>query len=127
METIKFTLMDVEDILEEYEKTLENLGQRTAKEYDGVVLKVRNYRIIVPKLESSFRSAKWYKQGEAGLEYQENVWVRYPEEETDIDAWDNFAPYELYSFCDDLYEDSGMDYDEDELDEMECYLVPDEV
>lgn len=124
MEKIKFMLEDVDDVLEEYMVALEKLGERKTAEYEGEILTVKNYRIVVPKLESSFRMALWHNKAEA---VQEVVWVRYPENELDIDAWEQFAPYGLYDFCDDLYEDSGMDYDADELDDMECFLVADEM
>ena len=123
---IDFKLEDYEEICDEYESVFENEDVVDVINGDDLLI-VRTRRIVVPELHASFREAEWYtrNQDEEDLdddawEIQCSVFVRYEENEKDVEKYISFASADLTYYASELLGEEGKD--NDRVAQLACYI-----
>ena len=128
---IDFKLEDYEEICDEYESVFENEDVVDVINGDDLLI-VHTRRIVVPELHSSFREAEWYTRNEDvedpddddAWEIQCSVFVRYEENEKDVEKYISFASAGLTYYASELLGEEGKD--NDKVAQLACYIDTDE-
>ena len=128
---IDFKLEDYEEICDEYESVFENEDVVDVINGDDLLI-VRTRRIIVPELQASFREAEWYTRNDDvedpddddAWEIQCSVFVRYEENEKDVEKYTSFASADLAYYASELLGEEGKD--NDKVAKLACYIDTDE-
>ena len=127
---IDFKLEDYEEICDEYESVFENEDAVDVINGDDLLI-VRTRRIVVPELHASFREAEWYTRNEdvedqddVAWEIQCSVFVRYEENEKDVEKYISFASADLTYYASELLGEEGKD--NDKVAQLACYIDTDE-
>ena len=129
MKKYEFKYEEWEDLEDDYRDELDELDERGTTEQDGNVLMVSNFRIVIPALKASIREANWFihdlsKEADEEWSYQAGGYVRYPENETDIDKFESFTSGYLSYCVHDICNEIG--YPEDQIGGLDCYIDVDE-
>lgn len=123
MDKISFKLNELDDVLEEnIDEFSKHLDYYDTEEDGNNSLVVRNYRIVIPDLHVSFREGDWYyrETENAVWEPQASVYVRYNENEKDINKYISFMTGSLrYSLHDLLIQIGQKDLN---IDNYLCYI-----
>ena len=128
---INFKLEDYEEICDEYESVFENEDVADVITGDDLLI-VRTRRIVVPELHASFREAEWYTRNENvedsddddAWEIQCSVFVRYEENEKNVEKYISFVSAELTYYASELLGEEGKD--NDKVAQLACYIDTDE-
>ncbi len=125
MYRIDFTVGEYDDILEEHiDEFDEMMDQLDTEERGDTALVVRNFRWVIPDLNVCFREGDWYWKDEndpdSDWEYQDAVFVRYDENEKDINNYISFVTGSWrYSILDILTEIGKKDL---YVDSIPCFI-----
>ena len=127
---IDFKLEDYEEICDEYESVFENEDVVDVINGDDLLI-VRTRRIVVPELHASFREAEWYTRNEDDGDLDDDAWeiqcsvfVRYEENEKDVEKYISFASADLTYYASELLGEEGKD--NDKVAQLACYIDTDE-
>ena len=123
---IDFKLEDYEEICDEYESVFENEDVVDVINGDDLLI-VRTRRIVVPELHASFREAEWYTRNEDDEDLDDDAWeiqcsvfVRYEENEKDVEKYISFASADLTYYASELLGEEGKD--NDRVAQLACYI-----
>lgn len=132
MDSIRFKLKDLYDVLGEYEDDLAEFKDPIdIEEQNGNSYTVDNFKIVIPRLHVAFRSAVWCTlnpemdpDDDEAWEAVASVDLMYEENEKDINNWKAACTDGFELFLDELCKKAG--YPKGQEYELDCYIEFDE-